>query len=296
MPRRTDAPGQMLIDYPRATKLWMLERLRAPSRVKAFLKALDAVVRDKPQDQVTLRKLAVSMGVHVATARRAAQDAKALGWLEYTEETDSGRANTYEIIWLPIFELTHKPSDEAADISSSTPSQIARGDSQPASPPPRKLLPPPSQIARGAPPPTIPPTNTRPDHGCGQRLGRGGKTEDLGAAIQSFLQQSNASDQPSIPNQKRTWVGHVEPRDLLDVSHLHNLARNAARAGFVAPGREGVLVVLAAAHHVRRTPGVKNPGALFIAIVENKARWRLTTADFDHARSVVRELTAGVAS
>ena len=96
---------------------------------------------------------------------------------------------------------------------------------------------------------------------------------------------------PSIPNPKRNWVGHVEPRDLLDTTHLAILARKAAAAGVLSPGREGLLIVLAAAHHVRHAVDLKNPAAMFISIVENRARFRLTTADYDHARSVLREIT-----
>lgn len=96
---------QRQFDFKRATKLRALERVVCNSGVKGLLKALDGFARDERTCKVTMKRLALSMGVSPKTAQRSIRTAEAEGLLTVTGEPVHGQANTYRIEWQRVFDL-----------------------------------------------------------------------------------------------------------------------------------------------------------------------------------------------
>lgn len=290
---------QLQFDFQRSAKLWMLERLRCSGQVKAVLKAIDGYARDNPSATVTMRLLAQSMGVSMDSARRHVKAAERAGFL-MTDRTDRS-ASTYTIQWLPIFDQTHSKTGDEADQKTSaprvsTPSQDASPPLQIAGGHPGRLPASPLQIARGAPPPTINVnSSTRPWR---PKAKTPRSEEPIGGLFRELAerhQQAATSGQPVPPS---TWLNHVGILDLGDPDRLFQIFRRAVNATVLPPGRESLVIVLAAAHHVLNGSGIQNRPGMFRSIVEGRSRFRLTRADYDHGRDVARQLsqTVGVGS
>lgn len=96
---------QQQFDFKRATKLRALERIVCSSNVKALLKALDGFARDDRHCTVTMKRLALSMGVSPKTAQRTIRTAQAEGLVSVTGDEWDGRALTYTIEWKLVFDL-----------------------------------------------------------------------------------------------------------------------------------------------------------------------------------------------
>ena len=96
-------PKQREFDFKRASLLSVLERVRAPARVKSLLKAIDAVVREHEVWYATINTLAQSMGYGERNARRVIREAEALGLIKVTRQ--AGRSHGYTIEWKAIFDL-----------------------------------------------------------------------------------------------------------------------------------------------------------------------------------------------
>lgn len=297
---------QLQFDYQRATKLWMLERLRCSMQVKAVLKAIDGFARDNASATVTLRLLAQSIGASIVSARRHVKAAEQAGYL-IVDRTDRS-ASTYTIQWLPIFDQTHSKTGDEADQKTSasrvsTPSQNDSPPSQIERGPPVRLRAPPSQVERGAPPPTINAnSSTRPWR---PKAKTPRSEEPIGGLFRELAerrQQPATSGQPRAasgqPVPPSTWLNHVGILDLGDPERLVQIFRRAVNATVLPPVRESLVIVLAAAHHVLNGSGIQNRPGMFRSIIEGPSRFRLTRADFDHARDVARQLsqTAGVLS
>lgn len=99
--------SQKQFDFPRAAKLRALERVTCAggAHVKSLLKALDGFARDAETCTETLRRISVSMGVSVSTAKRARVAAEELGLLTVYGDPTDGRSNTYKINWQTVFNL-----------------------------------------------------------------------------------------------------------------------------------------------------------------------------------------------
>lgn len=268
-------------------------------QVKAVLKAIDGFARDNASATVTLRLLAQSIGASVVSARRHVQAAERAGYLVVDRSDRS--ASTYTIQWLPIFDQTHSKTGDEADQKTSasrasTPSQNDTPPSQLERGPPLRLRAPPSQVERGAPPPTINAnSSTRPWRPKAKTPRSEEPIGGLFAEIAASYQQPATSGQPVPPS---TWLNHVGIVELHDPARLVQIARRAVNAKVLPPGRESLVIVLAAAHHVLHASGIQNRPGMFRSIIEGRSRFRLTRADFDHARDVARQLsqTAGVVS
>lgn len=133
---------QRHFDFKRATKLNTLERVVCSSGVKSLLKALDAFARDATHCTVTLKRLAVSMGVSVCTARRAVRQAQAEGVLIVSGSETDGSANTYTINWQVVFDLPDGVADRRRKKSGQTPIKTESDT-------PINLIAPPYQVDRG---------------------------------------------------------------------------------------------------------------------------------------------------
>lgn len=99
---------QTQFDFPRAAKLRALERVACAggsAHVKSLLKALDGFARDAESCTETLRRISVSMGVSISTAKRARAAAVELGVLTVFGDPTHGQSNTYHINWQAVFSL-----------------------------------------------------------------------------------------------------------------------------------------------------------------------------------------------
>lgn len=124
---------QKQFDWPRAAKLHALERVTCPggAHVKSLLKALDAFARDKATCTETLKRISVSMGVSISTAKRARAAAVTLGVLTMYGSPTDGRSNTYQINWNVVFALPDGINAEPRSSVTPTPVKLTRDPGQP---------------------------------------------------------------------------------------------------------------------------------------------------------------------
>ena len=264
---------QRQFDFNRASKLNTLECVVLTANVKSLLKALDGFARDAAHCTVTLKRVALSMGVSTRTAQRVCRQAEAEGLLIVSGCPEDGQSNTYAIQWGVIFNLPTGAGPKRRAKSPSPPTPLpgvpGRGEIENEShvtpdrlsPLPRQVVTPPLSDCQGTP----------------DRLSGVLCTDHTDKETATIDQRENQTAgggglrvPPSAygPPRSGSWAWTVTRSELGEQATVVALFNAAVKAGLLANAQLDQIRFLALTKKIRAEETIKNPTGYLVRIVE----------------------------